>query len=77
LKTVVWATIDTAPKDGSEIMGWHRHMVTSAPFRWNAEKQTWTATHGFADVIRDEPSFHFKTDLNLTHWAPMPSPFRG
>jgi hypothetical protein len=62
-----WQSIDTAPKDGSEFLGWNG--VTHDPWFWHADprgKRPCWARHfrGITDDRRQPP----------THWMPLPEP---
>jgi hypothetical protein len=55
-----WQPIETAPKDGSDILAWwNGHAVIS----WNARQQSWESDDGMV-AAKTHP----------THWMPLPEP---
>ncbi len=63
-----WQPIETAPKDGTQIIAWGEnigHIVTEyAPF--NGTDWVW--------VTLDGPDYHVSA---FTHWMPLPAPPKG
>lgn len=68
-----WQTIDTAPRDGTVILGWRFYVV--------AMKWTGDAVYPWEAVSLDShPCTQFSEngfmehDASLSHWAPLPEP---
>ena len=59
-----WKPIETAPKDGTEILAWSDRYGTLVVF-WYERKSAWLWTSH--DLEGDE-------ELNATHWMPLSSP---
>lgn len=69
-----WQPIETAPKDGTVILGW----------RYYAVAMKWTGHHGYPweaihlDGVCELMGNGFVSDDNaLTHWMPLPDPPRS
>ena len=58
----MWRLIETAPKDGTEILAWSSRDGTFVVF-WHQGAWLWTSH----DLDGDE-------ELNATHWMPLPEP---
>lgn len=65
-----WQPIETAPKDGTDILAWgpfgHGHLVVS--FDDKAEQPGWPW------CTLDGPNYSLTT---FTHWMPLPNPPDG
>ncbi len=68
-----WRPIETAPKDGTEILGWHTNVYEygepSGPLviRWDWPWDFWAAC--------GVGGYEFEQDrTNFTHWMPLPDP---
>lgn len=65
-----WKPIETAPKDGTVILGWRYYVIA---MRWNDD-------HDFPwDIVNIGPTSNFAFtnqvgdgDHALTHWMPLP-----
>ncbi len=63
-----WRTIDTAPQDGSRILGFGSMDTTDqsiATIRWNRTYGVWNCDPNEASEYDPEP-------CNVTHWMPLP-----
>ncbi len=58
-----WQPIETAPKDGSEIIGGDRGCGDIEFYRWNDEDKKWLSRGDFYEPTNE-----------LTHWMPLPEP---
>lgn len=56
-----WRSIDTAPKDGTRILLWHRYRPNSSVIGY------WSASHG--DWMSDSGELQRGF---ITHWQPLP-----
>jgi len=78
-----WQSIDTAPKDGTEIIGcfiglWgyeNEHITKYGPFTiaWNG--RVWAPSWDDSEVLESVTDFgssYKDTPLQPTHWIPMP-----
>jgi hypothetical protein len=83
---LVWQPIETAPKDGSEIMlyGPCRWLSTSAQSKPKVCVGSWASENGHDDDgIVDDKAFMTSTEnpyqdiCNATHWMPLPAPPTG
>lgn len=80
--TQAWQPIETAPRDGTEIIGlFHRRYDEDGPvsvygpwtIAWNGKK--WRSSWDGSEVISSESDFgteYKEPDLDPTHWQPMP-----
>lgn len=59
---VMWQPIETAPRDGKEVLGYDRGVVSG--MYWNGSQWEWTVL-----AWSDET---YGTDA--THWMPLPEP---
>ena len=62
---VKWQSIDLAPKDGTPILGFDGHNITSV--KWIVDFNWWeicVPSEGYRDSDCIEP----------THWVPLPDP---
>lgn len=59
-----WLPIETAPKDGTWVLLYHKYARISD---WYFDGVTWTNDH-----IEWRPDDHRST--NPTHWQPLPAP---
>lgn len=78
-----WHTIDTAPKDGTEIVGvfWRRYYENSPPtvygpwtVAWDGRK--WRSSWDGCEVVEymDDFGTTYKgPDIDPTHWQPTPT----
>lgn len=71
-----WQPIETAPKDGSVVLGWRFYLVA---IKWTGDDVfPWEAIH-----LGGHPCLGLKTngfcdgDMSLTHWMPKPTPPTG
>jgi len=56
-----WQPIETAPKDGTEILTYRKARLISVASYWPHEGAEWCVSDGV----------HI---LNVTHWMPLPPP---
>lgn len=78
-----WQTIDTAPKDGTEIIGCHYTdwgggtVSVYGPWLIAFHRGDWRSSWDGAEVIEYMSDFgtEYKApDLTPTHWMPLPPP---
>lgn len=62
-----WQPIETAPKDGTEILGWNADRESQEPVSWN-NRDYWCSTLYY--LLNDGDSV-YGYDLNITHWMPL------
>ena len=55
-----WQPIDTAPKDGTTVLGWWADECMIVD--WCVFVERWCSTHDSEDLFMPEP----------THWMPLP-----
>lgn len=59
-----WRTIDSAPRDGTHLIGWEKSWYCPAPVFWNTDSGSWRSWPGA------------RSDTNPiywpTHWMPLP-----
>lgn len=69
-----WQPIETAPKDGTTIIGWAETMLEPVTIRWKSE--TWQSVWELARVLETESDFgtSYKDPDWPTHWQPLPEP---
>lgn len=64
-----WATIDTAPRDGTKLILWATYSPAQEPFavmgRFSDSGLGW---------VSDDLSGQGSVQLDPTHWLPIPSP---
>jgi hypothetical protein len=77
-----WQTIETAPKDGTEILGCHVYNYSDGPslskygpwtMSWHSQK--WNPSWDNGEVIEYQSYFgtdYKHLDLQPTHWMPLP-----
>jgi len=65
-----WQPIETAPKDGTVILGWRRYPVA---IRWHRSYQGFMWHACILDSTMYEMCFTGDDQL-LTHWMPLPNP---
>ncbi len=62
-----WKSIETAPKDGTPVLLWHKFLVMPAACFWDADEGMWSSTLGrsvWSEGGDDGPS----------HWHEIPEP---
>jgi hypothetical protein len=68
-----WSLIETAPRDGTWILGWADYWGMSWPVRWRYNDRInecyFTGSEEWDDYTCPEENY-----LNPTHWMPMPEP---
>jgi len=79
-----WQPIKTAPKDGTEIMaifcndyGYQEKPTIYGPWTAAYRRGKWMGSWDGANVIESQSDFgtdYKQTDLDPTHWQPMPKP---
>lgn len=73
-----WRPIETAPKDGTHILGWGRYNNFPVIVRWGRIRHTWEMgwepSYDGSRVIESESDFgtEYKEREILTHWMPLP-----
>ena len=71
-----WQPIETAPKDGTEVLVFCRHGVKIA--YWNAEPTVWDGSNDPCWTVFEPEDyfygFHLVGPSAPTHWMPLPSP---
>lgn len=60
-----WQPIETAPKDGTEVLVWTPDMYCPAIAHWHAQRKIWVA-EGFLEM------YALKGADTPTHWQPLP-----
>ena len=80
-----WQPIETAPKDGTEVIGvFHRRYDEDGPatvygpwtIAWSDWARKWRSSWDGSEVISCESDFgteYKEPDIEPTHWQPMPS----
>lgn len=75
-----WHTIDTAPKDGTEIIGVYYRpaddlfsATSYGPWTVAWDGRKWRASWGRRRVVSDFGISYKSPDIDPTHWQPMPS----
>jgi hypothetical protein len=69
-----WRPIDTAPKDGSEVMLWSRYQTNPVIGEWC--KNRWWASVDGSRVIESQTDFgtdYLSVEVP-SHWRPLPTP---
>ncbi len=70
-----WQLIETAPKDGTEIIGWNGLEVTSFMWLNHADDEGhigWACSgYEFGGILY---SLHYVPSHPPTHWMPLPEP---
>lgn len=56
-----WQPIETAPKDGSWILGWRQHATRPRLIQFDTDYEEWA----------NEDGEHV---YSITHWMPLPTP---
>jgi len=73
-----WQPIETAPKDGSEVLGVYKPESYSADYsiiRWNERRKTWVAMADGSDSIQSQgDTWTYYHEPYITHWMPLPKP---
>lgn len=78
-----WRLIETAPKDGTEIIGVHvsewgdRRKTVYGPWTIAFRSGGWQSSWDDSQVIDHMSDFgtdYKSPDLNPTHWMPLPAP---
>lgn len=71
-----WTPIETAPKDGTEILG-------SSPYGEHSIA-AWIVGFGWVGMCEGQRSIEYQSDFGteyhtpfLTHWMPLPEPPKG
>jgi hypothetical protein len=62
-----WQPIETAPKDGTRILGWSSDARRVLPIRWQGPPKT---PADWPSGWRDDTLFLYSKDV--THWMPLP-----
>lgn len=67
-----WQPIETAPKDGTAILGTSNKVLGSVPItcHWHSEWNEWVFSMAFGEPIRGGCTYVTKP----THWQPLPTP---
>ena len=66
----MWQPIETAPHDGTVILGWRFYPVA---IRWtNNAEYPWEAVQIGSKVIPFMANAYAVDDKNLSHWMPLP-----
>ena len=66
-----WQPIETAPKDGTEILAWRFYPVA---IRWTGDENfPWEAVQLGSSLPFMRNGFT-ENDTSLTHWMPLPEP---
>lgn len=61
-----WQSIDSAPRDGRTIIGWHESWYQPSTIRWNTETDRWRS---FPNASGDIEMASWPS-----HWTPLPQP---
>jgi hypothetical protein len=67
-----WQPIETAPKDGTQVLVWWRDFGTLRVASWSDEWQQWIFWFGFVAEPAAIPCHEL--GKNHTHWMPLPPP---
>lgn len=69
-----WRPIETAPKDGSTIIGWSKYCLEPVTVRWVGND--WQSVWERGRVVSSQSDFgtDYETPGPLTHWRPLPAP---
>ena len=79
-----WQPIETAPKDGSEIIGVYSNdygyldkPTVYGPWTCRFERNKWMASHdgiGVIEYMSDFGTEYKEAEMDPTHWMPLPEP---
>jgi hypothetical protein len=71
-----WQPIETAPKDGREILVYCRGYISEGPYTVAFQGKEWRACWGGERVVEytSECYTEYKEPLYPTHWQPLPDP---
>lgn len=72
-----WRPIETAPRDGTQIVGWSRYVCSVSVYAWDVRERDFVPMHEGSRVIEHET--YRGTDYKgggdvLSHWMPLPAP---
>jgi hypothetical protein len=69
-----WHPIETAPRDGTDILVWGRYCMDPCTVRWKHEE--WEGSWDGMRVIDQSGDFGttYQTITAPTHWMPLPEP---
>lgn len=62
---MTWQPIETAPRDGTRILGWSADYQLVAAIAYDADFQCWVA---------DNEECWFEGNGETSHWMPLPPP---
>lgn len=66
--------IDTAPKDGTEVLLWEKYGYVPVVALYSVQAGKWRASREHYDVDGDAYLVDTLCQEIITHWAPLPTP---
>ena len=76
---MAWQLIETAPKDGTQILAWSEYLLSPVTVFWSPNapnRGAWKSCWECQEVIDYQSDFgtQYKDPNPLSHWMPLPSP---
>lgn len=74
---MMWQLIETAPRDGTQIIGWSCYLQSVAVFAWDVRERDFVPMWEGHRVIEYQGDFGIEYKRGgdvLTHWMPLPEP---
>jgi len=71
---MTWQPIETAPKDGTEVLLWEKHTYVPVVGLYRVQAGKWRASQEHYDVDGDGCVVDTLCQEYITHWMPLPAP---
>ncbi len=77
---MTWQPIDTAPKDGTVVLGWSKLLIHVGTYMWRESSYVpetgWVLACEGAVAIEsaDDSGYYYCDPEPLSHWMPLPAP---
>lgn len=83
-RVMIWQPIETAPKDGTEVLGvfvkqwdWEKAPSVYGPWTVAFRNKRWMASYDGMSVVEYMSDFgtdYMEAEIDPTHWMPLPDP---